>query len=53
MKTINELCDSVRQTAYEIQVFHGNGHLEKVYENARRFAGMLTFFSVFFAFFRG
>jgi GxxExxY protein len=34
MKTINELCDSVRQTAYDIHVFHGNGHLEKVYENA-------------------
>lgn len=34
MKTINELCDTVRQTAYEIHVYHGNGHLEKVYENA-------------------
>ena len=34
MKTINELCDIVRQTAYEIHVYHGNGHLEKVYENA-------------------
>lgn len=34
MKTINELCDIVRQTAYDIHVYHGNGHLEKVYENA-------------------
>jgi GxxExxY protein len=34
MKTIHELCDIVRQTAYEIHVYHGNGHLEKVYENA-------------------
>jgi len=34
MKTINELCDIVRQTAYNIHVYHGNGHLEKVYENA-------------------
>jgi GxxExxY protein len=34
MKTINDLCDVVRQTAYDIHVYHGNGHLEKVYENA-------------------
>ena len=34
MKTINELGDIVRQTAYDIPVYHGNGHLEKVYENA-------------------
>jgi GxxExxY protein len=33
-KTIKELCDVVRQTAYDIHVYHGNGHLEKVYENA-------------------
>lgn len=31
MKT---LCDTIRQTAYDIHVYHGNGHLEKVYENA-------------------
>ena len=24
----------MRQTAYEIHVYHGHGHLEKVYENA-------------------
>ncbi|HZF01604.1 MAG TPA: GxxExxY protein [Methylomirabilota bacterium] len=34
MKTINELCDIVRQTAYDTHVYHANGHLEKVYENA-------------------
>ena len=31
---IKELCGLVRQTAYEIHVYHGHGHLEKVYENA-------------------
>jgi GxxExxY protein len=34
MKTIFELCDLVRETAYAIHVYHGHGHLEKVYENA-------------------
>lgn len=34
MKTINELCDSIRETSYAIHVYHGHGHLEKVYENA-------------------
>jgi GxxExxY protein len=35
MKTeIKELCDRIRQTAYDIHVYHGHGHLEKVYENA-------------------
>ncbi len=34
MRTINELCDIVRQTAYDIHVYHSNGHMEKVYENA-------------------
>lgn len=28
------LSDQVRQTAYDIHVYHGHGHLEKVYENA-------------------
>ena len=31
---IKTLCDKVRQTAYDIHVYHGHGHLEKVYENA-------------------
>ena len=34
MKTIKELCDVVRETAYAIHIYHGHGHLEKVYENA-------------------
>ena len=34
MKEINELCDAVRETAYAIHLYHGHGHLEKVYENA-------------------
>jgi GxxExxY protein len=34
MKDIIALCDQVRQTAYDIHVYHGHGHLEKVYENA-------------------
>jgi len=31
---INHLCDKVRETAYAIHVYHGHGHLEKIYENA-------------------
>ncbi len=31
---IKALCDRVRQVSYEIHVYHGHGHLEKVYENA-------------------
>ena len=34
MKRINELCEFVRETAYAIHLYHGHGHLEKVYENA-------------------
>lgn len=34
MKTIKELCDLVRETSYSIHLYHGHGHLEKVYENA-------------------
>ena len=33
-KDIKALCDQVRQTSYDIHVYHGHGHLEKVYENA-------------------
>ena len=33
-REINMLCDRVRQTAYDIHLYHGHGHLEKVYENA-------------------
>lgn len=31
---IMALCDQVRETAYAIHVYHGNGFLEKIYENA-------------------
>lgn len=31
---VNLMSDQVRQTAYDIHVYHGHGHLEKVYENA-------------------
>ena len=36
MNTIEmmKLCDLVRETSYAIHVYHGNGYLEKVYENA-------------------
>jgi GxxExxY protein len=34
LRTIFELCELVRETAYAIHVYHGAGHLEKVYENA-------------------
>jgi len=33
-ENINQLCDVVRQTSFEIHAYHRNGHLEKVYENA-------------------
>ena len=31
---ILSLCDAIRQTAYDIHVYLGSGHLESVYENA-------------------
>src|SRR5438445_10252727 len=34
IKAIKGLSDLVRQIAYAIHVYHGHGHLEKVYENA-------------------
>jgi GxxExxY protein len=34
MNTVKELCDVVRETAYAIHIYHGHGHLGKVYENA-------------------
>ena len=33
-QAIMDLCARVRQVAYDIHVYHGHGHLEKVYENA-------------------
>lgn len=34
MYSIQQLCDIVRQTAFDIHVYLGHGHLERVYENA-------------------
>ena len=34
MRTVFDLCDLVRETAFAIHTYHGHGHLEKVYENA-------------------
>ena len=34
MQEMKVLCDDVRQLAYDIHVYHGHGHMEKVYENA-------------------
>jgi len=34
MIDITALCNQVRQTAYDIHIYLGHGHLEKVYENA-------------------
>ena len=34
MDNVMKLCDQIREIAYAIHVFHGNGYLEKVYENA-------------------
>ncbi len=31
---IKRLCDIVRETSYAIHVYHGHGHMEKIYENA-------------------
>jgi GxxExxY protein len=31
---INQLCDIIRETSFEIHCYHRNGHLEKIYENA-------------------
>lgn len=31
---IKILCDKVREISYNIHLYHGHGHLEKVYENA-------------------
>ena len=34
MDDMKALCDRVRGVSYDIHVYHGHGHLEKVYENA-------------------
>ena len=63
MKDMFQLCDEVRQIAYDIHEYHGNGYVEKVYEFQikkyvlsdtlrRKSPNRLTTFlaSVFFAF---
>jgi hypothetical protein len=37
MEDIMQLCDTGRQTAYNIHVYHGQGHLEKVYFGSYKF----------------
>ena len=34
MLDVKTLSDTVREIAFDIHVYHGHGHLEKVYENA-------------------
>src|SRR3989337_3882621 len=34
MRDVKALCDQIRRIAFAIHVYHGHGHLEKVYENA-------------------
>lgn len=34
MKTVNQFCDAVRESAFAIHKYHAHGHLEKIYENA-------------------
>ena len=34
MLDVKALSDAVREIAFDIHVYHGHGHLEKVYENA-------------------
>jgi len=34
MDDMKDLRNKVREISYAIHVFHGNGYLEKVYENA-------------------
>jgi hypothetical protein len=38
MDSINRVSDVVRQTVYDLHVYHSTGHLEKIFENglARR-----------------
>ncbi len=31
---VKAFCSRVRQTSWDVHAYHGNGHLEKVYENA-------------------
>lgn len=33
MRTVNQLCDIIRETSFSIHSYLKNGHMEKVYEN--------------------
>jgi GxxExxY protein len=33
VRSIHELCDVVRETAYALHLYHGHGHFERIYEN--------------------
>jgi len=34
MKTINQLCDVIRETSFSIHSYLKSGHMEKIYENS-------------------
>lgn len=34
VNNVKRLCDIIREISYSIHLYHGHGHLEKVYENA-------------------
>jgi hypothetical protein len=36
MQTIPELCDIIRQTAYDIHLYHGHGHLDFLQINCHK-----------------
>ena len=40
MQDVKALCDRVRQIAYDIQVYHGNGHLENALAHRLRKTGL-------------
>ena len=61
MKTIKELCDEVRKTAYAIHVYHGHGYFKKYIMSherrqgiqPRKLSGFLSCLFAFFAFLCG
>ena len=40
MQDVKALCDRVRQIAYDIHVYHGNGHLENALAHRLRKTGL-------------
>ena len=47
-----EICDEIRQIAYELHVYLGVGYLEKVYENGLRHRLEKAGFQFFYAYYR-